>query len=77
MADHIDTAQAHAERMTTQAITHHMAAQQRQTMTVGTAECVDCGTAIPASRRSALPYATRCIDCQTIVERRGQHGRKG
>ena len=77
MADNIDTAQAHAERMTAQAITHHMAAQQRQMMTVGTAECVECGEEIPASRRAALPYATRCIDCQSIVEHRGRYGRKG
>ena len=77
MADHIDTAQAHAERMTAQAITHHMAIQQRQAVTAGTQECVDCGDLIPEQRRKALPYATRCIECQSLVEHRGKHVRKG
>ena len=77
MADHIDTAQANAERMTEMAIAHHINTQQRQLTTESTGECVDCGERIPERRRTALPYATRCIDCQSIVERRGQHGRKG
>jgi RNA polymerase-binding protein DksA len=31
--------------------------------------CLDCGTAIPVSRLRANPIATRCIPCQTEVER--------
>lgn len=33
-------------------------------------ECDDCGDEIPAARRKALPWAARCIECQTIHERR-------
>jgi len=33
-------------------------------------ECLDCGTEIPAARRQAAPWATTCIDCQGIRERR-------
>lgn len=31
--------------------------------------CVDCGSAIPEKRLTALPYAARCIDCQRRAER--------
>ena len=31
--------------------------------------CARCGTQIGQERLEALPYATRCIDCQRLVER--------
>lgn len=31
--------------------------------------CDDCGEEIPADRREAAPFATRCIDCQIKFER--------
>ena len=73
----VDIAQENVERMTALAISQHMASQQQQAVTAGTQECVDCGEFIPERRRIALPYATRCIECQTIVEHRGKHGCKG
>lgn len=33
-------------------------------------DCEDCGHEIPAARRQAAPWATTCIDCQGIRERR-------
>lgn len=33
-------------------------------------DCEDCGFEIPAARRRAAPWATTCIDCQGIRERR-------
>lgn len=33
-------------------------------------ECDDCGEDIPAARRKALPWAARCVECQTVYERR-------
>ena len=31
--------------------------------------CIRCGNPIPTERLEALPWAARCIDCQTIVDR--------
>lgn len=33
-------------------------------------ECEDCGEAIPAARREAIPGCKRCIGCEDIKERR-------
>ncbi|WP_219863125.1 TraR/DksA family transcriptional regulator [Vreelandella piezotolerans] len=38
-------------------------------------ECEDCGHEIPQARRNALPWATTCIECQSIREQRGRYGR--
>ena len=38
----------------------------------GNAFCQGCGEEIPPARRAALPSATRCIDCQTKLERRSR-----
>ena len=35
----------------------------------GAQDCACCGEQIPAARREALPSATRCITCQTKLER--------
>jgi RNA polymerase-binding transcription factor DksA len=32
-------------------------------------ECIDCGADIALERLWALPFAERCIDCQTVHER--------
>lgn len=32
----------------------------------GSAVCRDCDCPIPEARRKAAPWATRCVDCQTI-----------
>ncbi|WP_413615731.1 TraR/DksA family transcriptional regulator [Halomonas cupida] len=34
------------------------------------ADCEECGNEIPAARREAAPWATTCIECQSIRERR-------
>ncbi|WP_046079969.1 TraR/DksA family transcriptional regulator [Halomonas sp. HG01] len=41
----------------------------------GSAECDDCGEEIPAARRQAAPWATTCIECQSIRERKRRHVR--
>ncbi|WP_251978594.1 TraR/DksA C4-type zinc finger protein [Salinicola avicenniae] len=38
-------------------------------------ECEECGNEIPAARRAAAPWATTCIECQSIREARGRHVR--
>ncbi|MBY6206917.1 MULTISPECIES: TraR/DksA C4-type zinc finger protein [Halomonas] len=40
-----------------------------------TTECEDCGDEIPAARRRAAPWATTCIECQEIHERKRRHVR--
>jgi RNA polymerase-binding transcription factor DksA len=32
--------------------------------------CVDCGETVSIARLTALPYAARCLDCQSRAERR-------
>ena len=39
-------------------------------------ECDDCGDEIPAARRQAAPWATTCIECQSIREGRNKHVRQ-
>lgn len=34
----------------------------------GFTHCVNCGVAIPLSRRKALPSAKRCFECQQAYE---------
>ncbi|MFG3398683.1 TraR/DksA C4-type zinc finger protein [Pseudomonas sp. NPDC077408] len=38
----------------------------------GSDECLECGVEIPEARRRAAPWATCCIDCASLKERR--HG---
>ncbi|HVE48151.1 MAG TPA: TraR/DksA C4-type zinc finger protein [Casimicrobiaceae bacterium] len=33
-------------------------------------ECIDCGEAIAPARLAAYPAATRCVECQSALERR-------
>lgn len=35
--------------------------------------CIDCETAIPAARRTAIPGVSRCVTCQEIAEARQRH----
>lgn len=37
----------------------------------GRDDCKDCGIRIPPERRSAAPFAERCIECQQSFERNG------
>ncbi|TPL49104.1 TraR/DksA family transcriptional regulator [Mesorhizobium sp. B2-4-4] len=32
----------------------------------------DCGERIPDDRRRAMPRATRCVDCETFIERQSR-----
>ncbi|WP_254914246.1 TraR/DksA family transcriptional regulator [Billgrantia desiderata] len=35
--------------------------------------CEECSVEIPQARRLAAPWATTCIGCQSLRERRGKH----
>lgn len=48
----------------------------REAKNVGIAlQCMDCGGDIPLARRSAMPGAVLCVDCQQINEQK-QRGYK-
>ena len=42
---------------------------QRQLGRKGQPDCAGCGETIPPQRRTAVPSAIRCIQCQTAFER--------
>lgn len=72
MSDVADIAGEYEER-------HHAAslrAQQARARAAAAAaplacdDCVDCGDLIPPARRAAQPNASRCVDCQSVTDRR-------
>lgn len=60
----IETAEAVTNAVTARAI----AAAKAGLAGEGSADCADCGDAIPEARRTALPSARRCVDCQAKFE---------
>lgn len=34
--------------------------------------CADCSTEIPPRRLEALPFATLCVNCQSVADKRGR-----
>lgn len=62
---HIESSAAMVEAEQAQAIARIHAELDQP----GEADCIDCGQAIPAKRRAALPSARRCIACQTTSEK--------
>lgn len=41
----------------------------------GATHCEDCDDEIPARRREALPYVTRCVPCQEFEDHKGRRRR--
>ncbi|MDN5665712.1 TraR/DksA C4-type zinc finger protein [Psychrobacter sp. CAM01] len=64
MSDIIDRANDQAQ----EELNRNLAKAQRFD-TPSLAECVECGEDIP-ERRRRLGGVTRCIDCQSVIERR-------
>ena len=61
MTDIIDRANDEAQRWLSQiAKTHHNATDDT--------ECIDCDEPIGEKRKQAVPWAVRCIKCQTALE---------
>jgi len=67
MADTVDLAQAHEERLRAQAVEAAVAAAKIGGD--GAQDCQLCGDEIPPARRAANPGALTCIDCQQRLER--------
>lgn len=68
MADKADIAQELIDERMTQALAARQG-PRRHAVPVDD-ECVDCGETIPAARRERMPYALRCVECQTAREGR-------
>lgn len=66
MIDEADVAQAIDQVARERAIE----ASRRTVRGAGTAACEDCGAAIGAARRRAMPSARRCVRCQSQIEGR-------
>ena len=62
MTDIIDRANDEAQRWLDEQI-----AKNHQAPTNAT-ECIDCGEPIGEKRKQAVPWAVRCIKCQTAYE---------
>ncbi|MGO1161719.1 TraR/DksA C4-type zinc finger protein [Brucella sp. C7-11G] len=45
-------------------------AAQQALLQEGREDCVACGAEIEPERREAMPSARRCVECQTLFERR-------
>ena len=62
MTDIIDRANDEAQRWLDEQIAknHHAATDDT--------ECIDCGEPIGEKRKQAVPWAVRCIKCQTAYE---------
>ena len=41
----------------------------------GSEFCDECGFDIPAARRAAMPWVTRCVPCQDFVDRQAKRFR--
>jgi phage/conjugal plasmid C-4 type zinc finger TraR family protein len=85
--DVFDQAQANDELFRRAALSRHFAGQRtphERPMSgrsaigagpgIGRRVCRDCGEEIEPARLKALPFAVRCLGCQTKTERRERHG---
>lgn len=72
MADAADIAGDVTERRMEEALARRyreLAARQASRVS---AACEECGDEIPAARRAAAPWASTCVACQSIRERRAR-----
>ena len=71
MADNADL----AAEIQQNRIDGHLARHQLPPRTFVDPYCDDCGDEIPTKRREAAPWATTCVDCQSIREEKSRHVR--
>ncbi|MGD9858856.1 MAG: TraR/DksA C4-type zinc finger protein [Marinobacterium sp.] len=77
MTDIYDRAQARELQNQQEAEARYRASLQpepEQQVVAGVVICIDCDEPVQPARLTAKPNAARCISCQQIHERRGQHG---
>lgn len=66
MTDLVDRATEENDAWLNQQIRQHLSTLPANTVT----DCMDCGEPIGVQRKAALPHAVRCIDCQSLLERK-------
>lgn len=64
MSDIVDRANIEADAWTAERIRQ----TTKHQMPNDIADCVDCGEPIGIERKNALPWAVRCVKCQTARE---------
>lgn len=67
MTDIFDHAQELEQRQREAALARQAAASRA--LGASLTHCDDCGEEIPALRREKVPGCTRCVDCQTAIEK--------
>jgi phage/conjugal plasmid C-4 type zinc finger TraR family protein len=68
VTDAADEAQPHVEILTATAIAAIQRRIAQQPTTSDATECDDCGEAIPAARRQAMPGTRHCTRCRELLE---------
>jgi len=68
--DEMDLAQAFNEQWIDDCLVEHRRRRGASQSIPADSVCIVCDEPIPAARLAAMPGCTRCIDCQTIFERR-------
>ncbi|WP_237673661.1 TraR/DksA family transcriptional regulator [Vreelandella profundi] len=71
MADQLDR----ASEITQQRLEAALARRTQLSINAFNSECEDCDHPIPTARRNAAPWATTCIECQSIREIKTKQGR--
>lgn len=67
MTDFYDRAQEQEQRIREEALARQAAASRA--LGPSLTHCDDCGNEIPPLRREKVPGCTRCVPCQSAVER--------
>ena len=72
MTDFFDRAQALELQLREDALREQArrAGLAGKTMADSALECIDCDTQIPEARRWAVPGCQRCVECETVKEKK-------
>jgi len=72
MADDADLAAEYQDRHNAQALAKLQQSQPaaQRVAVAGKTRCVDCNDKIARQRVAALPFSSRCTECQEVFERR-------
>lgn len=72
VADYIDIANDRAQQRLDDALASRRGAVAEYVAAHIPADCEECGEEIPTARREAAPWASTCIDCQSMIEHKAK-----